>query len=73
MSSTDAPEGSFAPLFAQADEILQRISLREAEVKGLKEDLGVDQSAHDIEVDIADFEQIVDATGSDGAGDTGEK
>ena len=69
----DAPEGYFAPLFAQADELAGGIASREAEVKGMKEDLEAEKAAPDIDADIADFEQIVDATENDGASVPGEK
>ncbi len=69
----DAPEGYFAPLFAQADELAGGIASREAEVKGMKEDLEAEKAAPAIDADIADFEQIVDATENDGASVPGEK
>ena len=69
----DAPKGYFAPLFAQADELGSGIASREAEVKGMKEDLEAEKAAPDIDADIADFEQIVDATENDGTASPGDK
>ncbi len=69
----DAPEGYFAPLFAQAGELTQGILDKEAEVKALKDEIEAARAEKrgaaepDLEVEIADFEQIVDATESDGS------
>ena len=73
----DAPEGYFAPLFAQAAELNGAILAKEEEVKALKDELEAARAARAAEkeakaeagtdVEIADFEQIVDATESDGA------
>lgn len=68
----DAPEGYFAPLFAQADALTQGILEKEEEVKALKEAIEAaktaraDKAAEELGVDIADFEEIVDATANDG-------
>ncbi len=77
----DAPEGFFAPLFAQAGEITQRILEKEAEIAALKQELEDAKAAGDIDVEIAEYEQmddldaditafdqIVDATGDAGSG-----
>ena len=67
-----APEGYFAPLFAQADTLAQGILEKEEEVKALKEAIEAaktaraDKAAEELGVDIADFEEIVDATANDG-------
>lgn len=63
----DAPEGYFAPLFAQAQEITKRILDKEAEIQALKDEIEAERAAQDIDVEIAEFEQIVNATESDGA------
>lgn len=62
----DAPEGFFAPLFAQAEEISQRIQLKEAEIEAMKAEFGSEDDA-DIDVEIGEFEDVVDATETDGA------
>ena len=62
----DAPEGFFAPLFAQAEEIRQRIQLKEAEIEAMKAEFGSEDDA-DIDVEIGEFEDVVDATETDGA------
>jgi hypothetical protein len=68
----DAPEGYFAPLFAQADALAQGILEKEEEVKTLKDAIEAaktaraDKAAAELDLDIADFEEIVDATESDG-------
>ena len=65
-------EGFFVPLFEQAKAITQRINDYSAEIQSLKDELESAKAAHgvdadsDLDVDIADFEQIVDATESDG-------
>ena len=62
------PEGYFAPLFAQATALTESIHAREAEIAALKEDLDYAKAAQDIDVEIAEFEDIVNATEEDGRG-----
>ena len=75
----DAPEGYFAPLFAQADVLAQGILEKENEVQSLKDAIEAariaraDKAAAELGVDIADFEQIVDATENDGTAAPGDK
>ena len=68
----DAPEGFFAPLFSQAEEILHRIQLKETKIEALKAEFESGDDA-DIDVEIGEFEDVVDATETDGAnaGETG--
>ena len=69
----DKPEGFFAPLFAQANTLMDDIHAKEQELEELKESLRAEAEAKDIEVeiteDIQDFDAVVDATGNAGAGD----
>ena len=75
----DAPEGFFAPLFQQAENLLQGLEAKEQEIEALKAEIqeqkaqaGIDvEITEDLDSDIADFEQIVDATENDG--DPGNK
>lgn len=75
----DAPEGYFAPLFAQADVLAQGILEKENEVQSLKDAIETariaraDKAAAELGVDIADFEEIVDATENDGTASPGDK
>jgi hypothetical protein len=62
------PESYFAPLFAQATALTESIHAREAEIAALKEDLDYAKAAQDIDVEIAEFEDIVNATEEDGRG-----
>ena len=66
----DAPEGFFAPLFAQAGTLLDDLEAKEAELASLKESLTAEK---DIEVeitqDVEDFDAVVDATEAQGKGD----
>lgn len=67
----DAPEGFFAPLFAQAEEICGRIAAKEDEINALKADIaaatGCDEADIDVEIgEFDDFDNIVDATEDDG-------
>lgn len=67
----DAPEGFFAPLFAQAEEICGRITAKEDEINSLKADVaaaaGCDEADIDVEIgEFDDFDNIVDATEDDG-------
>ena len=69
----DAPEGYFAPLFAQAGELTQSILSKEDEVRALKDSIDAARTEKKAEAEaydnaeIADFEQIVDATANDGS------
>lgn len=70
----DAPEGFFAPLFAQAEEICGRIAAKEDEINALKADVaaatGCDEADIDVEIgEFDDFDNIVDATEDDGKND----
>lgn len=56
----DAPEGFFAPLFAQVEEITERIHSMDDEISALKDELGLAKDA-DIDVEICDFEEVVSA------------
>ena len=67
----DAPEGFFAPLFAQAEEICGRIAAKEDEINSLTADVaaatGCDEADIDVEIgEFDDFDNIVDATEDDG-------
>ena len=68
----ETPEGYFAPLFAQAEQLTESIHAKQAEIDALKGDLETAKAAKDIEVEIADFEDIVNATEADGAGEQKE-
>lgn len=67
----DAPEGFFAPLFAQAEEICGRIAAKEDEINSLKADVAAATGCDDADIDVEigefdDFDNIVDATEDDG-------
>ena len=65
----DAPEGFFAPLFAQAAEITARIAAKEEEISELKAaGTSAGKDDQDIDVEIGEFEDIVSATEDEGAG-----
>ena len=66
----DDPQGFYAPLFAQADEIIQRIAAKQQEIQDMKAEY--EASKGDIDVEITEFEDIVNATESDGACRCGE-
>ena len=66
------PEGYFAPLFAQAEQLTEAIHSKQAEIDALKGDLESASAAKDIEVEISDFEDIVNATEADGTGEKKE-
>ena len=63
----DAPEGFFRALFAQAEQIKANISAKEEEISYLKSE--VSPAAADIDVEIAEFEEVVSDTAADGAGE----
>lgn len=60
----DAPEGFFAPLFAQAKEITERIARREDEIAEARSSVG----EKNIDMEIGEFEDIIDATENQGKG-----
>lgn len=63
----DAPEGFFRALFAQAEQIKANISAKEEEISYLKSEVA--PAAADIDVEIAEFEEVVSDTAADGAGE----
>lgn len=65
------PEGFFTSLFSQVEEINARIHEKEDTINELKARLEADKAA-DIDVEIGDFEDIVDGTEADGSGKTEE-
>ena len=60
------PEGYFAPLFSQADLITEGIHAKQDEINALKAAVEAAKTEPDIDVEIADFEEIVNATEADG-------
>lgn len=66
----DAPEGFFAPLFSQVQEISGRILAKEEEINALKAEFESEPAASDIDVEICEFEDVVDATENDGVNKT---
>lgn len=65
------PEGFFAPLFAQVEEINARIREKESDIEALKTQVESDK-AIDIDIEIGDFDDVVDNTEADGSG-SGDK
>ncbi|MEA5152193.1 MAG: hypothetical protein VB039_06280 [Oscillospiraceae bacterium] len=63
----DAPEGFFAPLFTQAEQITAQILAREDEINTLKASFDGSAEDADIEVEVSEFDDVVDATQDDGA------
>ncbi len=61
------PEGFFAPLFAQVEEINARIHANEDAINEIKAQIEAENEA-DINVEFGDFEDVVDSTAADGAG-----
>lgn len=61
------PEGFFAPLFAQVEEINARIHANEDAINEIKVQIEAENEA-DINVEFGDFEDVVDSTAADGAG-----
>ncbi len=78
----DAPEGFFAPLFAQVEEISARIERSEAEIEAMKAEVGcqeepdisveivadsVEDAAEEFKAAAEEFQSIVDATETEGS------
>ena len=61
----DAPEGFFASLFSQVESIKADIADKQAQIDELKAQ-AAEASAPDIDVEVTDFETVVDATEQDG-------
>ncbi len=64
-------DGFFAPLFAQAEEITARIAAKEQEIQDMKAAYESEsgEAEPDVEVEVCQFEDVVDATESEGAGE----
>ena len=78
----DAPEGFFAPLFAQVEEISARIERSEAEIEAMKAEVGcqeepdisveivadsVEDAAEEFKAAAEEFQNVVDATETAGS------
>lgn len=78
----DAPEGFFAPLFAQVEEISARIERSEAEIEAMKAEAGcqeepdisveivadsVEDAAEEFKAAAEEFQNVVDATETEGS------
>lgn len=63
----DNPQGFFAPLFQQAEELTERIKAKSDEMDALKAE-AAQTADKDLEVEIGDFEDVVSSTEDDGAG-----
>lgn len=65
-----APGELYAGLFAQAKELRERLRGKEEEIRAMRESFEAAQAEKDggIEAEIGDFEDIVNATESDGKG-----
>ena len=64
-----APEGFFAGLFAQIESIKSAVAAKEAQIEILRSEVRPAAAEADIDVEIAEFEDIVDDTAADGAGE----
>lgn len=63
----DKPEGFFTALFAQVEEINARIHEKEDIISELRSSTDASKQP-DIDVEVGEFEEIVDSTEADGAG-----
>lgn len=61
------PEGFFVPLFAQVEEINARIHANEEAISDIKAQIEAENAA-DIDVEVGNFDDVVDSTAADGAG-----
>lgn len=62
-------EGFYAPLFSQAEDIAAGIKAKQAEIDAARDNT---EAERDIDVEITEFEDIVNATETDGSGETNE-
>ena len=63
------PEGIFAPLFAQAEEIAARLKEKDEELSAMRAAFEREKETEGIEVEIGEFEDIVSATEIEGKGE----
>ena len=63
-----APDGMYAPLFAQVEAITQSISEKRQEIDGMKAEHEARRGG--IDVEIGEFEDVVNATESDGTAES---
>ena len=63
----DDPEGFYASLFSQVDALTGAINEKNEEIEDLKENVGFSAKAS-IEVEIGNFDDVVDSTEADGTG-----
>lgn len=63
----DNPADAYSPLFSQAGVVSRRIAAAEQEIKELKEAVSAAAGESDIDVEIEQYEDVVDSTESDGA------
>ena len=68
----DNPGDFYASLFAQAEEIMADIEAKQGAIQALKADADA-EAASDIDVEIEQFEDVVDATACDGAAEAVEE
>ena len=64
-----APEGFFAPLFAEAESAAARIDALRSEIRDLREQYLDEGAEEDIEVEIGEFEDVVAADESAAKGE----
>ena len=71
--SRQAPDGFFAPLFAQAESLIDGMDETGREIDRIREELREAAAEKDIEVELtqepAGFDDVVDATEADGKGE----
>lgn len=63
------PEGIYAALFRQAEEITARLKEKKDELDAMKADYEAEKAAQGIKVEIGEFEDVVAATEEQGKGD----
>ena len=63
----DAPEGFYAPLFSQVEALTGGIEAKRSDIEAIKAELD-SSSKGDIDVEISEFENVVNSTESDGIG-----
>ena len=64
---TQEPDAFFAPLFEQTREVYSRIQEKEELIAVLKEAEAECCAESDVEVEVCEFEEVVDATEAEGA------
>ena len=64
----DAPEGFYAPLFSQVEEIMARVDAKSQEIEAMKAEFDVDNTS-DIDVEFTEFDDVISSDENENKGE----